>query len=167
MKQRQTGTETESPCALLRGCLVWELRTQLVEPAAWVLIPALPLTSCQQSTIPQSTVHSNFLFSWSPSSEGDDSAVLHCCSHTNTRDASFHLPADIHPRLGFLCGYGKGPRRKCPDCSLVKYGAQGNLLMVLAPAEKSQLTFMKGTPFWLIRYFFFHLSGLTFLSFFL
>lgn len=63
------------PALLPRGCLAWELRAQLVEPAARVLNPALPLTSCQQLTVPPSTVHSNFLFSWSPSSEGDDSAT--------------------------------------------------------------------------------------------
>jgi hypothetical protein len=48
----------------------------------------------------------------------------------------------------------KGPREKGPDFSLVKYKAQRNLLMVLVPAEKLQLTFMKGTPFWVIIAFF-------------
>lgn len=149
------------PALLPRGCLAGELRAQLVEPAAGVLILALPLTSCQQRTVPPSTVHSNFLFSWSPSSEGDDSAIRHCCSHTNPWDASFCLPTDIHPRLGFLCDNGKVPREKGPDWSLVKYGAPCNLLTVLAPAEKPQLTCVEGTPFWLLRYFLFRLFCLA------
>lgn len=63
----------------------------------------------------------------------------------------------------------KGPGKKGPDCSLVKYGSQCNLLMVLVPArkKKAQLMGMKGTPFWLIPYFFFLLLCLTFIYLFI